>query len=60
MTDHDQLFKQLLEEFFAQLLQLIDPSLADKLDLTEATFLKQDVFSGVGGGDRAIVDLAPV
>lgn len=57
MTDHDQLFKQLLEEFFDQLLQLIEPRLADQLEPGEATFLKQDVFSGIGEGDRAIVDL---
>lgn len=58
MTDHDQLFKKLFEEFFAQLLKIIDPSLTERLKPKEATFLQQEVFSGVGEGDRAIVDLA--
>ena len=58
MTDHDQLFKKLFEEFFAQLLELVDLDLADKLVAEEATFLKQDLFSAVVDGDRAIVDLA--
>ncbi len=58
MTDHDQLFKKLFEEFFAQFLELVDPDLAGKLVAEEATFLKQDLFSAVVEGDRAIVDIA--
>jgi hypothetical protein len=39
--DHDQLFKQLLENFFADFIELFASALSEYLELAELTFLPQ-------------------
>ena len=58
MTDHDQFFKKLLVTFFPDLLWIVVPHLAPRLQASQATFLMQETFSVFAEeGDRAIVDL---
>ncbi len=58
MTDHDQFFKKLLVTFFPDLLRIVVPHLAPRLQANQATFLMQETFSAlVEKGQRAIVDL---
>lgn len=55
--DHDQLFKQLLETFFAEFIHLFAPALAEYLDLTQLTFLPQQYFTDIIDGDRKAIDI---
>jgi hypothetical protein len=55
--DHDQLFKQLLETFFMDFIELFAPALSEYLDLTQLTFLPQQYFTDILDGDRKAVDL---
>jgi hypothetical protein len=48
--DHDQLFKQLLENFFVEFIQLFAPALTEYLDLTQLTFLPQQYFTDILDG----------
>ena len=57
MTDHDQLFKQLLKAFFGDLLEIVAPHLAGELRPAAAKFLDKETFSGLPQGERAVVDL---
>jgi hypothetical protein len=50
--DHDQLFKQLLETFFIDFIELFAPALSEYLDLTQLTFLPQQYFTDILDGDR--------
>jgi hypothetical protein len=63
VIDHDQLFKQLLETFFIDFIELFAPALSEYLDLTQLTFLPQQYFTDILDGDRKAIDLlvqAPV
>ncbi len=55
--DHDQLFKQLLETFFVDFIQLFAPALTEHLDLTQLTFLPQQYFTDIIDGDRKAIDI---
>lgn len=55
--DHDRLFKELLETFFAEFMQLFFPAAAQAIDLKEIKFLQQEVFTDVTVGDRHEVDI---
>ncbi len=57
MTDHDQLFKQLLTTFFADLVELVEPELATRLEPGNAKFLDKETFSAAPEGERAVADL---
>ena len=57
MVDHDRLFKELLTTFFVEFLELFLPDLATELDRDSITFLSQEVFTDVTGGERHEVDL---
>src|SRR5579871_3665036 len=57
MMGHDQLFKQLLQAFFADFLQLFDAETAAALDLTTVTFRDAEVFTDVPQGERRTADL---
>lgn len=54
---HDQLFKDLLVAFFGQLLELIVPALARRLDLESIHFLRQELFLDMPQGRRREADL---
>jgi hypothetical protein len=55
--DHDQLFRQLLETFFADFIELFAPALAQYLDLSQLTFLPQQYFTDILDGDRKAIDI---
>jgi hypothetical protein len=55
--DHDQLFRQLLETFFADFVELFAPALAQYLDLSQLTFLPQQYFTDILEGDRKAIDI---
>ncbi len=54
---HDQLFKQLLQAFFADFLRLFDPETADNLDLSTVTFVNPETFTDIPQGERRTADL---
>ncbi len=57
MIDHDQLFKQLLETFFADFIELFAPTLSKYLDLSELIFLPQQYFTDIVDGERKAIDI---
>ena len=57
MTDHDQLFKNLFQEFFADLLRIVAPELAAKLRAEEPTFLESELFTSFPEGRHRYLDL---
>jgi hypothetical protein len=57
-VSHDQLFKQVLEAFFPDFLQLFDPVTAARLDpMTPPTFRSTEVFTDIPQGERRIADV---
>jgi hypothetical protein len=54
---HDQLFKQLLQAFFADFLRLFDPETAARLDLDTITFVNPEVFTDFPQGERRTADI---
>ena len=57
MTDHDRLFKELLEAFFWEFVEAFLPEVAVYLDRTSLVFLDKEVFTDVTAGERHEVDL---
>ena len=57
MADHDQRFKQLLREFFAEFLRLFFPEVADRLDLSAVEWLDQELFLDPPQGAKRRLDL---
>ena len=57
MTDHDQFFKNLLQEFFGDLLRIVVPELAPGLRVDEPTFLESELFTSFPEGRRRYLDL---
>ena len=55
--DHDRLFKELLETFFTEFMELFFPEASRAIDLQHVTFLEQEVFTDITGGDKHIVDI---
>ncbi len=55
--DHDRLFKELLENFFAEFMELFFPEAARSIDLRQIRFLQQEIFTDVTAGDRHEVDI---
>jgi hypothetical protein len=55
--DHDQLFKQLLETFFIDFVELFAPALSEYLQLSELSFLPQQYFTDILDGDRKAIDI---
>jgi predicted transposase/invertase (TIGR01784 family) len=57
MTDHDQLFKELLSTFFIEFLELFLPQVADAIDQDSVTFLPQEYFADLTLGEKQVIDL---
>jgi hypothetical protein len=57
MTDHDQFFKNLLQEFFGDLLRIVAPDLAPRLRVEEPTFLESELFTSFPEGRHRYLDL---
>jgi hypothetical protein len=55
--DHEQLFKQLLETFFGDFIELFAPALPAYLQLSELSFLPQQYFTDILDGDRKAIDI---
>ena len=55
--DHDRLFKELLESFFAEFLALFFPEAHAAVDLTHLKFLQQEIFADITAGEKHVVDL---
>ncbi len=54
---HDQLFKQLLQAFFADFVRLFDPETAAQLDLSTVSFRDTEAFTDIPQGERRTADL---
>ena len=54
---HDQLFKQLLKARLVDLVQMVAPGIAARLDFAHAELIDRELFSELVGGDRREVDL---
>ena len=57
MTDHDQFFKNLFQEFFGDLLRIVAPELAEKLQVDAPTFLESELFTSFPEGRHRYLDL---
>lgn len=56
-TDHDPLFKQLIEIFFKEFIEAFFPKLYKTLDFNHITFLSEELFTDFHDGDKKIADL---
>jgi len=54
---HDQLFKELLQAFFREFMELFFPDIAARLDFARVTFLDKETFTDVPQGDQRRADL---
>jgi hypothetical protein len=57
MTDHDQLFKNLLHSFLAEFIRLFFPEWAERFDFEKAEFLEGEIFTDVPRGEKRGVDV---
>src|SRR5438132_13538987 len=57
MSDHDQRFKGLLREFFADFFRLFFAAWAERLDFTRVEWLDKEVFPEPPQGKRRFLDL---
>lgn len=55
--DHDQVFKELLQAFFAEFMQLFFAPVAERLDLTRISFLDKELFTDLPKGKQREADL---
>ncbi|ABW32755.1 DUF4351 domain-containing protein [Acaryochloris marina] len=55
--DHDGLFKELIETFFWEFLDLFLPQVLDYVERGPVTFLSQEVYSSIGAEEKRIIDL---
>src|SRR4051812_8804328 len=57
MEDHDQRFKQLVREFFRELILLFFPAWAKGFNLNKVAWLDKEIFSDLLQGQRRAMDL---
>ena len=57
IIDHDGLFKELIETFFWEFLELFLPQVLDYMEPGQVTFLCQEIYSSIGSEEKRIVDL---
>src|SRR5437660_10175180 len=57
MSDHDQRFKTLLQEFFGDFLRLFFAPWAERLDCSKVEWLDKEVFPDPPQGGRSVLDL---
>jgi len=55
--DHDRLFKELLETFFAEFIRLFFPEAGRAIDFAHIRFLQQEIFIDVTAGEKHEVDI---
>ncbi len=56
-TDHDQLFKEVIREFFPDFLRLFFPDQAARFDLARVTWLDKELFADPPDGPKHVLDL---
>jgi hypothetical protein len=56
-TSHDQLFKEVLGEFFPEFIELFFPQVAEFLDRDSLEFLPVELFTDLVAGDAYKTDL---
>lgn len=56
-TDHDRLFKELLENFFVEFMELFFKEASCFIDFSHLKFLSQEVFTDVTVGEKRAVDI---
>jgi hypothetical protein len=54
---HDQLFKELLQAFFQEFMELFYPKVAARLDFARVTFLDKEMFTDLPQGEQREADL---
>lgn len=57
MPDHDQYFKQLLQTCFGDLVRIVEPEMAPRLQLDHPTFLESETFTDTSEGEHRRLDL---
>ncbi|MFB9276263.1 Rpn family recombination-promoting nuclease/putative transposase [Cohnella cellulosilytica] len=55
--DHDRLFKELLQTFFKEFMELFFPKVSAIIDYSHVKFLSEELFSGLVGGTTERADL---
>ena len=56
-TDHDQLFKEVIREFFPDFLRLFFPDQAARFDLSRVNWLDKELFADPPDGSKHVLDL---
>jgi len=56
-TDHDQLFKEVIREFFPDFMSLFFPEQAARYDLMKVAWLDKELFANPPDGPRHLLDL---
>ncbi|MFK7693348.1 Rpn family recombination-promoting nuclease/putative transposase [Paenibacillus sp. HJGM_3] len=57
VIDHDRLFKELIQTFFREFMELFFPQASAGIDFDQLTFLSEELFTDVVAGERRRVDL---
>ena len=57
MIDHDRLFKELIQTFFWEFIELFLPDVLSYISTDNLTFLPEEVFTDVTSGDKRKIDL---
>ena len=57
MIDHDRLFKELIQTFFWEFIELFLPEILEYVEKDTLTFLPEEIFTDVTAGDKRRIDL---
>lgn len=55
--DHDQLFKELLQNFFEEFILLFFPAIYESIDFSQLTFLDKELITDVKNREKREVDI---
>jgi len=55
--DHDRLFKELLQTFFSEFMQLFFPAAHQAIDFSCLKFLQQELYTDITAGEKHVVDI---
>jgi len=55
--DHDRMFKELLETFFAEFMKLFFIEASQAIDFSHIRFMQQEIFTDVTAGEKHEVDI---
>ena len=57
MIDHDRLFKELIQTFFWEFIELFLPEVLEYVETDTLTFLPEEIFTDVTSRDKRKIDL---